>query len=174
MLVKRRGGSVDFNAASTQILESIHLEGSYQTIVFLGHGYGNYIIAKILVDDKIQNLPDNVKTHRREIKESTVAAISFSSPIALSQRSNVREWTARELQLPLTSLTFDPIPKSPLPWKDFRKAAQEEGFALLTVLERPLPQSWDHLGTSSQGERSTESKPVESVDTSPAAKPDEK
>jgi hypothetical protein len=166
------GGEFDFDAGSAHILKRICNDCTSQTIAFIGHGYGNFVVAKILEDDRIQNLSDLMKATQQDIKECTVAAISFANPIALTQRKDVRDWTAQELGFKAPGdIKFDSETQCPLRWKDLRRAAGEEGLALLAVLDRPLPEYWAEGGASTgHGVRITTSKPVQITDGGPALK----
>jgi ankyrin repeat protein len=166
------GGEFDFDAGSAYILKRIANDCTSQTIAFIGHGYGNFVVAKLLEDDRINNLSDSLKASQEDIKECTVAAISFANPIALTQRKEVRDWTAQELGFKAPGdIKFDPKTQCPLEWGKLRKAAKEEGFALLAVLERPLPEYWADVGASSgHGVRITRSKPVQIMDVKPTLK----
>jgi hypothetical protein len=154
------GGVFDFDAASRHILKSLSRE-SYDKILFIAHGYGNVVIAKLLMENKIQRITKALRDSQENVKDCTAAVVTFASPIVVSQRHPAKVWTATELQLPVKSLKLEYSPS--LPWGMFRAAASAGGFALLSVLERPLHQSWtESASTTTHHElRFADSGPVE-------------
>jgi hypothetical protein len=153
-------GFFDYDAASREVLTTLMGE-PYDKILFIGHGYGNVVVAKLLMENKILKLTKLLREAQQNMKDRTVAMVTFANPIVISQRHIAKAWTAAELDIKVKNLKLDHSP--PLKWGPLRSAASAGGFGLLSVLSRPLPQSWaDSASTTTHHQlRFADSDPVE-------------
>lgn len=121
---------LDFDSVAADIVSELthsRSESRQRPIVFIGHGYGNLLIEKILSGERPES---------REIANlmgSTAAIMLFAAPLVGS--TSLIEWTTKTLKVSRESKFFN-SPILPQLWETFNQRTAIENISTVVFLER--------------------------------------
>ncbi|KAI0000093.1 hypothetical protein F4779DRAFT_604959 [Xylariaceae sp. FL0662B] len=133
-------GVFDFDAAASYILDVLEGIPAYKSVIFVGHGYGCVLLAKVLGNDKsaAQRLSPRLKHFQQDLRSSTAAVLTFASPLLKSKLEHILQYTASAAGIPQESPVFS---SSFISYEAFEEFAAESGFTLTDVWQRPFSSS---------------------------------
>jgi hypothetical protein len=104
-----------------------------RAVIFVGHGYGNVVIEKLLC-----GTPEST-VNTKSLVGSTAAIVLFAAPF--EDADNLINWTCQALKVPRDSKMFTTTSSndlvSPQILETLHKCAREHGRRLFAFLERP-------------------------------------